>query len=164
MGRRTIDVVAAGPPSSDLYDPAAPAWALAAGLAARGHAVQVAFPGPEGTPAPSATVTVAPFSPVTAHVGSFLGDAELAREAAHRLRPTAEAIVRDPAGLGALGFRHGRRPVISFLRAFADDPTAPARPGAAGVRSKLLGWGERRSVRRLQREALEEASAIFCAT
>ena len=163
MPSRTIDLVAAGPPPSDLYDPAAPAWALAAGLAARGHSVQVTFPGPKETASPAPGVAVAPFPAVTAHVGTFVGDAELGRQAAHRIRPNAEVILRDPSGLGPIGFRRGHRPLVSFVRAFAVD-TAFDRSGAvpAGVADRLFSWRDRRSVRRLERAALQEATAICC--
>jgi hypothetical protein len=166
MPRRTIDVVAAGPPSADPYDPAAPAWALAGGLAARGHSVLVTYPGPaEGAPAPEG-LQVAPFSPITAHVGTFLGDAELARSAARHLRPESEAVVRDPSGLGSLGHHAGRRAVVSFVRSLVVDEAAPAAPASrsGGLTSKVFSWGERRGARRLEKEALGEATTVCCAT
>jgi len=163
MAPRTVDIVAAGPPSPDLYDPAAPAWALAAALAGRGHSVQVVFPGPAETPPPTAGVAVAPFPPVTAHVGTALGDAELTRAAAHHLRPDSQVIVRDPSGLGQIGLRRGRRPVVSFVRSLAAEVAAVAAP-SGGLRSRLASWGDRHGVHRLEKEALEEASAICCAS
>ncbi len=162
MASRTVDVVAAGPPPSDLYDPAAPAWALASGLAARGHSVQVTYPAAADAPAPPEGLLAVPFPAVTAHVGSPLGDAELTREAARHLRSTAEVVVRDPSGLGALGHRAGRRAVVAFVRDLVSDPAAPA--AADGWTAKLLGWGERRGIRRLEREALGEATAICCSS
>jgi hypothetical protein len=167
MAVRTIDVLAAGPPSADLYDPAAPAWALAGGLAARGHSVQVTFPGPSETPSPPPGVTLAPFPPVTPHVGTFLGDAELAKSAGRRIRPVADAVVRDPAGLGSLGHRAGRHAVVAFVRGLAGDltPAAPSGPSVSGgFATRVLGWGERRGVRRLEREALAEATTVYCTT
>lgn len=164
MARRTIDVVAAGPPSSDLYDPAASAWALAEGFAARGDSVQVAYPGREGdAPAPPG-VTAVPFPAVTGHVGTFLGEAELAKEAGRRLRPTAEVVVRDPAGVGALGHHAGRRPVVVFVRSLVDDEDGPAGRSPASTGRPPLGWAERRKARRLQRAALAEATTVCCAT
>jgi len=159
-------VVAAGPLSSDLYDPAAPAWALATGLASRGHSVRVLFPGTSGTPAPPGGLEVSAFPPVTAHVGSALGDAELSRSAGRHLRPEAEVVVRDPSGLGSLGHHVGKRSVVSFVRALEGDPPSGGSAGAAlaGLRSRLLGWGGYHGVRRLEREALEDATAICCAT
>jgi len=167
MARRAIDIVAAGPPSTDLYDPAAPTWALAACLAAHGHSVQVTFPGTrEGVPAPTG-VTTLPFPPVTAHVGSYLGDVELARAAGHHVRRTAELVVRDPAGLGALGHHGGRtRPVVSLVRSLvADAPGGvPTGPVVGRLVSRVLAWRERRDVRRLEREALAEATVVYSAT
>ncbi len=162
MAPRTVDVVAAGPPPTDLYDPAGPAWALAAGLAARGHSVQVTYPAPAEAPAPPAGLLAAPFPAVTAHVGTPLGDAELTREAARHLRPAAGTIVRDPSGLGPLGHHAGHRSVVSFVRTLGAEPGAASAP--TGWRAKLPGWGERRGVRRLEREALAEATAVCCAS
>ena len=166
MAARSVDIVASGPPSSDLYDPAAPAWALATGLAARGHSVQVIFPGPADTRPPAEGVTVAPFSPVTPHLGTPAGDAELTRAAVHHLRPQAEAIVRDPSGLGAIGLRRGRRPVVSFVRSLSIDQAAGGSdsPAPGGLAGKLAFWGARRGARRLERDSLLEASAICCET
>jgi glycosyltransferase involved in cell wall biosynthesis len=166
MARRTVDIVAAGPPSSDLYDTAAPAWALAGGLAARGHSVLVTYPGPAEAPPAPVGVEVVPFSPVTAHLGSALGDAELARSAAHHLRPRSEVIVRDPSGLGSLGHHAGHRPVASFVRTLAVDEAAasPPEPKAGGLGSKVFSWGERRGLRRLEKEALGEATVVYCAS
>jgi hypothetical protein len=112
-------------------------------------------------------VTVAPFSPVTAHVGTFLGDAELARSAGRRLRPGADVVVRDPAGLGSLGHHVGRHAVVAFVRGLASDAAAAAPPGpsgSGGFASRVLGWGERRGVKRLEREALSEATTVYCTT
>jgi hypothetical protein len=162
MAPRTVDVVASGPPAADLYDPAAPAWALAGGLAARGHSVHVTFPSPPEAPEPPVGLLATPFPAVTAHVGSPLGDAELTHEAARHLRPSAEVVIRDPSGLGPLGHRAGRRAVVAFVRSLSTD--AAASPAEGGLRGKLLGWGERRGVRRLEREALAEATAICCST
>jgi len=164
MPPRSVDIVAAGPPSPDLYDPAAPAWALASGLAARGHSVQVAFPGPKDGPPPPEGISAAPFTPVTAHLGTYLGDAELARSAGHRIRPTADVVIRDPAGVGALGHRASRRGVVAFVRTLAADAVGTSPPEAPARRfgSSLFSWGERRSVRRLEREALAEATMVYC--
>jgi len=167
MTGRAIDLVAAGPPSPDLYDPAASAWALASALAARGHSVQVAYPGPLEPSTVPVGVAVAPFPPVTAHLGTYLGDAELARSAGHRIRPTAEIVVRDPAGLGALGHHLGRHPtVVSFLRGFAEETPEDGATdrGESRLASKVLGWRERRGVRRLEKEALAQAVRVYCST
>lgn len=166
MVRRAVDVVAAGPPSADLYDPAAPAWALASGLAARGHSVQVTYPGPAEGAEPPPGVAVAPFPPVTTHVGTYLGDAELARSAGRRIRPDAELVVRDPSGLGSLGRRAGHHALVSFVRALAADAEEAQLPATEGRRRlpKVLSWGERRGVRKLEREALSEATMVYCST
>ncbi len=96
MPRRTIDLLATGPPSLDPADPAASGWALAHGLASRGHDVQVVYPGPADGPTHVDGVAAVPYSPVTNHLGTVRGDAELAKLAAHHLRSSPDAVVRDP--------------------------------------------------------------------
>jgi hypothetical protein len=166
MARRAIDVVAAGPPSADLYDPAAPAWALAFALAGRGHSVQVTFPGPTDAPPAPGGVSVAPFPPVTPHLGSYLGDAELAQVAGSRIRPMAEVVVRDPSGLGPLGHRARRAAVVAFVRTIAVEAVGATAPGPSAERlgSRVLAWRERRGIRHLEKEALTEATVVYCAT
>ena len=166
MAGRTIDVVAAGPPSADLYAPAAPAWALAAGLAERGHSVQVTFPGPkEGLSVPRG-ISVTPFPAVNPHLGSYLGDAEFGRMAGRLIRPTADVVVRDPSGLGPLGHRARRAPIAAFVRPIAGEAGNAAATGSRVRRlsSRVLAWRERRQVRRLEKEALAEATVIYCGT
>lgn len=166
MARRTVDLVAAGPPVPDVQDPAGPAWALASGLAARGHSVHIVFPGEAPKAPPDPAVSFTAISPVTAHLGSALGDAELARAAVRWLRPEADVVVRDPSGLGSLGHRAADRAVISFVRSLEsarEDPAASG-PKLTILRSKLLGWGGRHGVHHLEHEALSDATAICCAT
>lgn len=166
MAGRTVDVVASGPPSDDPYDPAASAWALAQGLAQRGHSVQVVYPGPEA-PAPAAHgLPTTAFPAVTAHVGTPKGDAEIAREASRYLRPSADAVVRDPVGLGSILAHAPRRRVVAFVHALEADglaPGLPSEPKAAALPARLAGWGERRELRRLERTAVLEASTVCCA-
>lgn len=165
MARRSVDVVAAGPPSADPFDPAASAWALAAALAARGDSVQVVHPGADGGATAPAGVVAVPIPAVTAHVGTFRGDAELARQAAHRLRPGADAVVRDPHGFGPIGHHGGGRRIVAFVRELAAEPDgAGADRPRRRLRLPLERLGERGELRRLEREALEEASVVCCAS
>jgi Glycosyltransferase Family 4 len=166
MVPRTIDLVAAGPPSEDIYDPAAPAWALAAGLSGRGHSVQVVYPGtPNGVPVPPGVTAVA-FSGVTEHVGTFRGDAEIAHLAGRHLRRQVEVVVRDPAGFGPIGHHARSARIVAFVRSLSTASLAPepASPTSGGFRSKLAWWGERRDARHLEKEALREASVVYCST
>jgi len=166
MARRVIDIVAAGPPSADPFHPASAAWALADGFAARGHSVLVTYPGPPGKPPTPSGVGVSPFPAVTAHVGSARGEAELARWAADRLRRTSEVVVRDPSGFGSLGHLAKGRAVVSFVRSLSEDtvPAAGSVSKPSALASKLFGWADRRGDRRLEREALEEATTVCCDT
>ena len=166
MPARTVDVVAAGPPSDDLYDPAAPAWALAAGLTARGHSVQVIYPGAPNGAAPPPGVTATAFPGVTEHVGTYRGDAELAHLAGRHLRRGADLIVRDPAGFGPIGHHARSTRIVAFVRALSAASLAPEPTPASGTgfRSKLSWWGERRDAHHLEKEALREASVVYCST
>jgi len=164
MPPRTIDIVAAGPPSEDVYDPAAPAWALAAGLAGRGHSVQVIYPGAtNGAPAPP-NVTATAFPGITEHVGTFRGDAELAHRAGRHLRRDAAVVVRDPAGFGPIGHHARSARIVAFVRSLSAASIGPAPAPSGGLRSRLAGWGERRDARHLEKEALREASVVYCST
>ncbi len=165
MARRTIDVLAAGPPSTDLYDPASSGWALAGALAARGHDVQVVYPGPEGAPGAPTGVRATAFPPVTAHLGTVRGDAELARSGARHLRANAEIVLRIPAGAGALGGRPHGAPVVAFVQSLSGDaPPAKTSVGrVARIRARVTHWGERRDALHLEKEALTEAAAVYCA-
>ncbi len=161
MAARTVDLVATGPPPSDPYDPTAPAWALASGFVAIGEDVRVVFPGsaPGEPPAGVRAVPVAGAS----HPGAAAEPAEWARLAARHLRPDAQIVVRDPLGLGTLG---GRAPahrrtvgVVRSLELTAFDRDRGGRP-TAGVVDRLDAWRDRRTVRRLERQALAEVDRI----
>lgn len=164
MSRGLVDVVAAGPPPLDPYEPTAPAWALAVGLRDRGHSVRVLYPpGPDAAPIPSGissdTVIVPRNRP-----GAAIEPAEFARSAGHQVRAEAVLVVRDPAGLGSLplGHRADRR-VVAIVRSIALDEFERERAGrsAAGVLDRLDIWRDRRAVRRLERAALAGADGIY---
>jgi glycosyltransferase involved in cell wall biosynthesis len=167
MAARTVDVVAGGPASEDPYDPAAPAWALAAAFAALGEDVAVLFPagGSEGTP-PAGVRSIAVPLPLR-RPGAVVEAAELATAAGARLRPHAEIVLRDPLGLGRLR-RGGGRPgnaarIGGFVRevALATFERGHADRAPAGFRDRLDLWRDRRAVRRLEDAALREADRLF---
>lgn len=166
MASRTVDVVAAGPASSDPYDPAAPAWALAAALAAGGDSVAVLHPdGPAGTP-PPAGLTDVPVDVPVRRPGAAVESAGYASAAARRIRPTAELVLRDPAGLGRLGLRRaaGRGPVLAGFVHEVELTVYDRERGSrspTGVRDRLDHWLDRRSVRRLEAASLGEADRLF---
>jgi hypothetical protein len=166
MSSQTVDVVAGGPPSSDPYDPAQPAWALAAALAADGDSVAVLHPaGPAGAPAPAGITPVVVEIPLK-HPGAPVEGAEYATAAAKHVRREADLVLRDPAGLGRLGLRRsrGHGPILAaFVRGIEMDLFERERGGhsPAGFRDRLDTWRDRRSVRRLEEAALKEADRLF---
>jgi hypothetical protein len=166
MAPRSVEVIASGPPSPDPYHPTAPAWALAAALGARGNLVRVLHPaGPAGAPPPAGTTAV-PLPLKLRRPGASLEAADWARVAGHHLLPGTELVVRDPAGLGALGLgRPGHRPaaLAGFVRSLElsrldGDLSAHRSPG---VLDRVDAWRDRRAVRRLERDALAEADRLF---
>lgn len=168
MASRTVDLVALGPPPRDPYEPCATAWALAGAFAARGDEVRVLHPeGPSGAPPPPGTTSVVvPLS--MRRPGTAAEGAEFAGAAGRRVRRTADLIVRDPSGLGALHPPGGRSraPIVVFVRsvelhAFDQEHATQASTGWAG---RLDRWRDRRSLRRLEREALAEADLLFAET
>jgi glycosyltransferase involved in cell wall biosynthesis len=164
MPGRTVDIVAVGPPPFDPYHPAASAWALAAALAAAGDDVQVLhLPGSEAALAPPG-VTAVPVNIPLRRPGGPHEPAEFASAAGRKLRKGVELVLRDPAGLGALGVSRARRGpiVVGFTRGVelhSFEGERPGRPGAGFV-DRLDTWLDRRSVRRLERAALQEADRL----
>jgi hypothetical protein len=164
MSELSVDVVTVGPSPADPYDPAAPAWALAEALARRGHSVRVVHPAGEHLRPPSAGIGTATFAPLSPHLGSARGDAELAHAARHQLRPGVDVVVRDPVRPGTLGVHHGSRLFACVrdleLEAFERRPKSAGR----GVRGTLDRWREKGELRRLEATALREATLLGCAT
>ena len=166
MPGRTVDIVATGPPPLDPYDGAASAWGLAAALAADGDDVRVLhLPGSEADATP-AGVTGLPVEIPLRRPGASVEPAEFATAVSRRLRKAVDLVLRDPVGLGSLGYRRGRRgpPLVGGfvrgveLRAFEGE--RQGRP-AAGFVDRLDTWRDRRAVRRLERAALDESDRLF---
>jgi glycosyltransferase involved in cell wall biosynthesis len=166
MDVRSVDVLAAGPPPSDPYDPTRPAWSLAEGFRELGWSVRVLHPAGEPGASPPADVTAVPVSFDLRRPGAPEEPAEFARAAGRHLRPDLELVVRDPAGLGALGLsRRGRGPrVVAVVHALevAEYERERAGRAATGIADRIDAWRDRRMVRRLERTALDEADRLFC--
>jgi len=159
---RTVDLVAVGPCPRDPYDPAASAWALAAGFAAGGDTVRVLHPaGPAGTEPPDGVRSVVVDVPLR-RPGAVVEGASLTLAAGRRIRPDADLVVRDPFGLGRLGL-DGRRNggpavvgVVHRLELVTYDAESSHRTPTS-LFDRVDTWRDRRSVRRLERVALDEA-------
>ena len=166
MPGRTVDMVAVGPPPLDPYEPAATAWALAAALAARGDDVRVLhLPGLTADRVPPG-VTAVPVEIPLHRPGGPVEPAEFAAAAGRHLRKPVDLVLRDPVGLGSLGARRARRasPLVgAFARAIELRSFEGEREGISptGFVGRLDTWRDRRSVRRLERVALEEADRLF---
>jgi hypothetical protein len=162
---RTIDLVAVGPCPRDPYDPAASAWALAAGFAAGGDTVRVLHPaGPAGTAPPegvAATIVDVPLR----RPGAVVEGAALTLAAGRRIRPDADLVVRDPFGLGRLGLEGRKRGaptvvgVVHRLELMTYD-TESSRRTSTSLFDRVDTWRDRRTVRRLERVALDEAQHL----
>jgi glycosyltransferase involved in cell wall biosynthesis len=166
MASRTVDLVALGPPPVDPYQPWATAWALAAAYAARSDRVRVLHPdGPAGAEPPAGTVGV-PVRLSLRRPGTAPDEAGFAAAAGRRIDRDADLVLRDPAGFGSLGLggRRATRPkVVSFVRSIelhAFDREHAARASGRWV-DRLDVWRDRRTVRRLEQAALNEADVLF---
>ncbi|MCI4373531.1 MAG: glycosyltransferase, partial [Thermoplasmata archaeon] len=159
---RTIDLVAVGPCPRDPYDPAASAWALAAGFASLGDEVRVLHPaGLEGAALPDGVMATQIDVPLR-RPGAVVEGASLSLAAGRRIRPSADLVVRDPFGLGKLGLdgRRGSRPavvgVVHRLELATYDAESSLR-NRSSLFDRVDTWRDRRTVRRLERVALDEA-------
>ncbi len=166
MADRAVDLLAAGPYPTDPYDPAAPAWSLAEGLRDRGAAVRVLFPSGPDPPTAPARIDALPLDVVTRRPGAAIEPAEFARSAGRRIRPGGTLVLRDPAGLGPLAVPHrasGAR-IDAIVRSvqLADFDLERNGRRSANLLDRVDTWRDRRSVRRLERAALEEADRILC--
>ncbi|MGP8071572.1 MAG: hypothetical protein ACLPZM_00360 [Thermoplasmata archaeon] len=166
MVGRTVDLIAVGPCPNDPYDPAAPAWALAAGMATWGDRVRVLHPtGPSGAKPPEGVEALAIDLPLR-RPGAAVEGAALALAAGRRLRPDTDLVVRDPFGLGPLTAGRQRSsgpPIAGIVRrveltAYDGEPVHQHPPGFVG---RVETWRDRRAVRRLEGEALAEATRLF---
>jgi glycosyltransferase involved in cell wall biosynthesis len=166
MASRTVDLVALGPPPVDPYEPWATAWALAGAFAARLDRVRVLHPdGPAGAEPPAGTLGV-PVPLPRRHPGAAADEAGYAAAAGRRVARDADLVIRDPCGFGSLGLggrRAGRPKVVAFVRSVelrAFDREHASRASGRLV-DRLDAWRDRRTVRRLEQAALNEADVLF---
>ncbi|MFY9718000.1 MAG: hypothetical protein WAK40_08775, partial [Thermoplasmata archaeon] len=115
---------------------------------------------------PPTGVDAAPLEIPIRRPGAAVEPAEFAHAAARRVRPDATLVLRDPSGLGSLSFarRRGNHRIDAIVRAVHlgefDRERASRRPNT--LLDRVDTWRDRRAVRRLEKEALEEADRIFC--
>lgn len=166
MALRTIDLIALGSPTSDPYDPSATAWALARAYATRGDDVRVIRPeGPSQAPQPEGVASLEITVPLR-RPGAAVDQAAFASEAGRHVRPTADVIVRDPSGLGAIrarGRSGGHPPLVAFVRLIELHAFDRERGRLTPRRwtDRLDTWRDRRDVRRFEKAALTEADVLF---
>lgn len=161
MPDASVDLLAPGPPSPDPYEPGAAAWALAEGFRDRGDDVRVLYPGGPTDAPPPAGVAALRLEVDWKRPGAVAAPAEFAAAAARRLRHDATLVVRDPAGLGALGGAARRVAAIVRSVAILDFERERTARAPNGVLERLDVWRDRRTVRRLERAALSEAVRVF---
>ena len=167
MASRTVDLVAIGPAPTDPYSSLAGVWSMARAAVERGDRVRVLFPrGTRGGPPPEGVVAEDVSFPLR-RPGTTLEDADYASAAGRRIRPDAELVVRDPAGIGPLGVaaRLAAHPhLVSFVRSIGIREFDREHDGSAasGFVDRLGVWRDRRAVRRLERAALLEPEILFC--
>ena len=166
MPGRTVDIITVGPPPSDPYDPAASAWSLAAALAQRGDDVRVLHLRGSDAAAVPVGVMAVPIEIPLRRPGGPHEPAEFAAAAGRVLRKKVDLVLRDPAGIGALGLPRSRRgpPVVgAFTRGIeltSFDGEHPGHPGSGFV-DRFETLLDRRTVRRLERAALVEADRLL---
>jgi glycosyltransferase involved in cell wall biosynthesis len=162
---RTIDLVAVGPCPRDPYDPAASAWALAAGFAAGGDQVRVLHPAGPSSADPPAGVTATVVDVPLRRPGAAVEAATLSQLAGRRVRPDADLVVRDPFGLGRLGVTPRRGPGPSVIGVvhrleLVTYNSESAHRAPTSLFDRVDTWRDRRAVRRLERIALDEAQHL----
>ncbi len=167
MAFRTVDLVAVAPAPTDPYSPLAAVWSVARAAAERGDRVRVLYPqGATGGPPPDGVLAEGVSFPLR-RPGTTLEDADFASAAGRRIRPEADLVLRDPAGIGPLGIggRRGAAPhLISFARSIGIREFDHAQGGipTGGFVDRIGLWRDRRAVRRLERAALLEPEVVFC--
>jgi hypothetical protein len=166
MPGRAVDLIALGPCPADPYHPAAPAWALAGGIASWGDRVRVLHPTGPASADPPEGVESLPIDLPLRRPGAVVEGATWALAAGRRIRPDAELVVRDPFGLGPIGPGHhhpGLPPIAGVVRRveLTEYDGEPVHQHPAGFVGRMETWRDRRAVRRLEREALAEATRIF---
>ena len=146
-------------------------WELAAALVGRGHKVRVLYPssGPLAAE-PHRGVGAVPVPVVGAGRRPFGRDIAIGRAASELLDRAADVVVGNDEKAGALTLPKGRRagrPVpVQFVHDVAlhtFDTLRPLEPNR-GVRQRLGNWMDRRTLRRLEGDALARARLVVVAT
>ncbi len=120
--------------------------------------------GPEGAALPEG-VLATPVRVPLRRPGALVEGASLTQAAARRIRPDADLVVRDPFGLGRLGLegRKGSAPsvvgVVHRLELATYDAESSLRT-TPSLFDRVDTWRDRRTVRRLERVALDEAQHL----
>jgi glycosyltransferase involved in cell wall biosynthesis len=146
-------------------------WELAAALTARGHRVRVLYPaeshgahgafrGVERVPVPVTGQTRRPFG----------RDIAIGKNASRLIDPESTVVVGNDEKAGALSIPSGRNghgpilvQVVHDVALHTFDTLRPLEPDG-GIRQRLGNWVDRRTLKRLEGDALNRAAAVLIAS
>jgi glycosyltransferase involved in cell wall biosynthesis len=161
-----IDMLGSPPPEPTTAGLDRSLWELGAGLVRRGHRVRVLFPTPtpavpppyrgvEGVPVPLLPAARRPV-PQAVEIGRATGDCIAADT-------TILVGTDERAGAVRLAGRGARPTWALYLNAVPSErPPSPGPDGSGrGLRDRLGGWLDQRTLRRLEAEAIRRASVVL---
>ena len=160
-----IEVVALAPPTTIAPGTAPIAWALPQALADLGHEVRVLYPTVSEGPAPSLRRAHAvPLGSAANGRREVPRTADFGRRVAAEIDRSAQLWLGFDPAAGAIPAARGRGPARAYVaETIALDSLV--RPGVAGARSGLRervgGWLDRRTLRGLEETAVRRADAVF---
>lgn len=166
MGWR-IDFLATAPPQDATSGPSRTLWELGAALVARGHAVRVLFPSTNLQARPDVKgVTAIPVPDPGPQRRPSGRDIAIGRNASDLLDPEVDAVIGNDPKTGALEWVHrpNGRPVFAMIVhdvALHLFETLRAPDARAGLKDRLGGWLDRRTLKRLEGSALSKARVIL---
>jgi glycosyltransferase involved in cell wall biosynthesis len=166
MGWR-IDFLATAPPQDSTSGPSRTLWELGAALVARGHAVRVLFPSSNLQARPDVKgVTSIPVPDPGPGRRPYGRDIAIGRNASDLLDPEVDLIVGNDEKAGALEWVHraNGRPVFAMIvHDVAVQSLETQRPAETptGLRQKLGNWLDRRTLKRLEGNALARSRVVL---
>jgi len=161
-----IDVLGNPPPDPTSSGLDRSLWEFGAGLVSRGHRVRILFATPTPTvPPPYRGVEGVPVPVVSSQRRPVPQAVEVGRAAGDCVAPDAEILLGTDERAGAIKpLGRGRGPTFAlYLQTVPSDRIAGAGPERAnrGLRDRIGGWMDQRTLRRLESEALGRASVVL---